>query len=615
MKRDPTPSLRLHLAIILLSAALISFQLEQMQLLAIVQWHHFAYLIISVALLGFGAGGTLLALCRTALLRHMDWLLPALMFACAVSMALALPLSREITSRFDICLLFIEPRQTGLLLLSQTIYLLVFFLGALPLGLLFINFSARINSLYCANLIGSGIGGVTTVALMYFLLPQQLPALTALLPWTAGILVISSPRRMPLLAAGACTLILITAVLFNPPHLRPSQYKDISRTLDLPGSKIIANRPSPYGLIELVTAPALRYAPGLSLTHEKEVPTVSAAVFSNGDWFGAMSREKSSFLQATTAALPYAMGKRDRVLVLQAGTGTDILQALENGATKIMGVEPQQTATAIMAEREHTENAISLHHPLVQRSSLTPRTWLALHREAYDLITLPTVGSFGGASGLFALQEQYLLTKEALLELWNHLTPDGMLRVSAWLDSPARNALRLTATIAETLEEVGMDAQQHVAAVRSWNMITFIVKRSPLTHDDCEQVRSFCRRLQFDPTLLPELQEPERIGYHVPADPYFLANLDSLFSPARRQELYGSYDFNLRPVSDNHPFFSQFLRWRTVPLLIQLFGERNLPFLELGYLIVLISFVQITLAAVLLILLLFYALACLAAAD
>jgi hypothetical protein len=601
VKRDPVPPLQLHLAIILLSAALIAFQLEQMQLLALIQWHHFAYLIISVALLGFGASGTLIALYRTSLLRHMEWLLPVLMFACAITMALALPLSQGISSRFDICLLFVEPGQAPLLLLNQCIYLLVFFLGSLPLGLVFIGLSRRINSLYCANLIGSGIGGISAVALMYFLLPQQLPALTALLPWAGGILVIPRPRPTPLLVMGALALAVITAALSHTPHIQSSQYKDISRTLDLPGSKIAASQPSPYGLIELVTAPALRYAPGLSLTYEKEVPTVKGAVFTNGDWFGAMSSGQPSFLHATAAALPYAMGKRDRVLVLQAGTGTDIIQALENGAKEIMAVEPQQKATTIITDLHVTTSP--LRHHLVKRSSLTPRTWLALHREVYDLITLPTVGSFGGASGLFALQEEYLLTREAFLELWRHLSPDGMLRVSAWLDSPARNSLRLVATLAETLEEAGVDAHQHVAAVRGWNMITFILKRSPLSNDDIAEVRSFCRRLQFDPTLLPDLQAQERVRSHAPADPLFFDNLDSLFSPASRRELYSSYDFNLAPVNDNHPFFSQFLRWRSLPHLIQLFGERALPFLELGYLIVLVSFCQITLAAFVLILL------------
>ncbi len=603
MSSEPAPTLRLHLALLLLSAALIAFQLEQMQLLALVQWHHFAYLIISVALLGFGASGTLIALCRTILLRHLEWLLPVLMFGCSISMALALTISRDMTNRFDICLLFVEPGQATLLLLSQCIYLLVFFLGALPLGLVFIGFSSRINSLYCANLVGSGIGGLSAVALMYFLLPQQLPALTALLPWAAGILVISRTKRLPLHAGGALTLAVIAVVAYYPPQIHPSQYKDISRTLDLPGAEIAANQPSPYGLVQLVTAPFLRYAPGLSLAYEGEVPTVSGAVFTNGDWFGPVSSGDSSFLRATAADLPYAMGKRNRVLVLQAGTGTDIIQALENGAEKIMAVEPHQRATMIVARQHGTTDGDPLHHPRVQRSSLAPRTWLALHRERYDLITLPTVGSFGGASGLFALQEQYLLTREAFFELWHHLSPDGVVLVSTWLDSPTRNSLRLAATIVETLEEVGVDAHRHLAAVRGWNMITFVVKRSPLTRRDIEQIRSFCRRLQFDPALLPGLQSQERERFHTPADPLFFENLDSLFSPAHRRELYNSYDFNLRPISDNRPFFSQFLRWQSIPHLINLFGQRTIPFLELGYFIVLISFGQMVVVAILLILL------------
>lgn len=602
MKRDPDSILRLHLSLILLSAALIAFQLEQMQLLALMQWHHFAYLIISVALLGFGAGGTFIALFRTVLLRNLEWLLPALMFACSITMALALPLSQEITGRFDIALLFVEPGQTVLLLLSQCIYLLVFFLGALPLGLVFIHFSNRLNSLYCANLVGSGIGGIIALSLMYFLLPQQLPALTALLPWAAGILVISNPYRRSLLGGGLLTLALIAAVAYSPPHIQPSQYKDISRTLDLPGAKVVTDQPSPYGLLQLVTAPPLRYAPGLSLAYEGKVPTVSAALFINGDWFGAVNSGETSFLQASAAALPYAMGKRKRVLVLQAGTGTEIILALKNGAEKIMAVEPHEKATTLVDSFHSTRAEDPLHHPLLLRSSLAPRTWLALNRERYDLITLPIVGSFGGASGLFALQEQYLLSREAFLELWNHLSPDGVLLVSTWLDSPTRNSLRLAATIAETLEEAGVEPLKHLAAIRGWNLMTFILKRSPLTNSDIEQVRNFCERLQFDPALLPGLHVQERTRYHTPADPHFFDNLHRLFTPAQRRELYSSYSFNLHPVRDNRPFFSQFLRWQSIPHLINLFGERTLPFLELGYLIVLISFAQMGVAAILLIL-------------
>ncbi|MCL7488839.1 MAG: hypothetical protein M8357_11785 [Desulfobulbaceae bacterium] len=602
MNGDALSLPRLHLALVLLSAALIAFQLEQMLLLGFVQWHHFAYLVISVALLGFGAGGTLIALFRATLLRNLPWLLPLLMFDCAIMMALAMPISKNLISAFDIGLLFVQPGQAGLLLAGQFVYLLIFFLGSLPLGLVFIHYSSRIGSLYSANLFGSGIGGIAAVFLMYFLLPRELPALTSLLPWAAGVLVIPRGRPLLLLIAGV-SLVPVGAVIVDPPAIEPSQYKAVSRALDLPGAGVVANRPSPYGLVQLVSAPALRHAPGLSLTYEKEVPGLSGAVFSSGDWFGPVREGDWSLLNASASFLPYALAGRNRVLVLQAGTGMDVIQALENGAGKVVAVEPHQRAVEILFSPEVEAGSGHFRDPAVDLSHLYPRTWLATDKELFDLITLPVVGSFGGTSGLFALQEQYLLTLEGFREMWDHLAPNGILRVSAWLDSPSRNSLRLAATIAETMARLDVDYRSHVAAVRGWDMITFIMKRSPFTPEEISKIRAFCTRMQFDPVLLPGLEEHERRQYHFSPDRSFSDNLDSIFSPTRRPELYREYEFNLQPVTDNRPFFSQFLRWQSIPHLVRQMGQHTVPFLELGYVLVLVGFVQMVLAAGLLILL------------
>src|SRR5688572_27352971 len=85
---------RLLLSLGILSAAIIAFQLALMQILSVVQWHHFAYMVISVALLGFGAAGTVLALFRQWLLKRIHLLLPALMIGCGITMALVVYLSQ-----------------------------------------------------------------------------------------------------------------------------------------------------------------------------------------------------------------------------------------------------------------------------------------------------------------------------------------------------------------------------------------------------------------------------------------------------------------------------------------------------------------------------------------
>src|SRR6478736_4013766 len=50
-----------ELVLLLVSASVLSYQVILVRAFSIGQWHHFAYMVISIALLGFGASGTLLA--------------------------------------------------------------------------------------------------------------------------------------------------------------------------------------------------------------------------------------------------------------------------------------------------------------------------------------------------------------------------------------------------------------------------------------------------------------------------------------------------------------------------------------------------------------------------
>ena len=73
----------LGLAVSLVSAAALAYEILLTRLFAIIQWHHFAYMIISVALLGYGAAGTMVTLLRTRLEQR-----PALVFASAAAVTM-----------------------------------------------------------------------------------------------------------------------------------------------------------------------------------------------------------------------------------------------------------------------------------------------------------------------------------------------------------------------------------------------------------------------------------------------------------------------------------------------------------------------------------------------
>ncbi len=589
----------------LLSAALIALQLALMQSFAISQWHHFAYMVIAIALLGFGTAGTLLALSRPWALRHAPLLLPLLLFACALAMALASGRAPTLFGRFDTYLLPYEPLQALWLLAVILLLSLPFLLGALVIGILFIAQAERIGLTYFANLFGSGLGGLLGLALLSGFAPERLPALLALPVLIAGLVLLPS-RHRSLQGLAILSLGTILFGLAHPPELPLSQFKDLRRALDLPQSRTVARRHDPYGQVQAVTSPAPRFAPGLSLDYRGEIPP-GDLLFSNGDAFGFVPRasypDSARLLDATPQGLPYAVARPQSVLILQAGTGLAAAQALNRGAKRIVAVEPHRAALELL-RTEYPESAgVFFARPEIRLFAAEPRTWPAVDRERYDLIVLPTVGTFGGGAGVMALHEQHLLTKEAFAEFWRKLTPDGLLCLTAWLDHPPRAPLRLAATLAEFLESAGIaDPSRHLAAARGWGTVTYCLKRSPLTPEEVANAREFCRRWSFDPLLLPGLTTAERQHFHQLPDSTLFTLLDGLLFGDRRK-IYRDYLFDLRPAEDERPFFSQFLRLKTLPHLKRLFGEGALPVVELGSLVLVATLLLTTLAAVVLILL------------
>ncbi|MEK7250224.1 MAG: spermidine synthase-like protein, partial [Bacteroidota bacterium] len=302
---------KLLASVTLLSVALIAFQLVLMQILSIVQWYHFAYMVISVALLGFGASGSLIALAREWLLKREEYLLPLLMTLCGAAMAVAVRVSQSDAIRFDSYLLFVEGGQVRRLVLTYLTFFVPFFVGALALGLIFVRHVDRIGSVYFANLVGSGAGGLIALALLWLFMPQQLPSLVALLPIAAALFIIPSRQRSLLVLMAAVIAALAFYCIASSPQLNISDYKSIRRTLNLPDAKVVFERSSPHGLVQVVSSPALRYAPGLSLTYKDSVPSC-AIVFNNGDWFGPLvaATVGVQVLRSTTLSLPYMLKPR-----------------------------------------------------------------------------------------------------------------------------------------------------------------------------------------------------------------------------------------------------------------------------------------------------------------
>lgn len=593
---------RVGLGIGLVSGALIAFQLALMQIFSITQWYHFAHLIISLALLGFGASGTLLAFFRERLVRRFETVYPALLLLTAAMMALAPLVIQTDLLRFDTYLLFSDRRHLVRLALTCLFLLLPFFFGALAIGLSFVRYGRDIGKLYFANLLGSGLGGLLALVLMWLISPAGLPAVLAILPLMGGF--VGRAHRQSRLLFWLCLILL---VFMNVDDLRlvRSEYKSIEKTLLLPDAEVVSRAYSPYGLLEVVSTPALRYAPGLSLTYQEAIPP-RLGVFNNGDGLGVFlpkpEQDSASILQYTTNALPYLIQQPEKTLILGSGTGEQLSLAVSYQTSGIDAVEPNRLLVALMREEFADSTNHLLDDPAVDIHLLESRTFVQGSQTSYDLIQLPVIGSFFGSSGLNALEQRYDLTREAFGELWKRLSPDGLISVTCWMDYPVRNPLKILATLADLLEVEVEEKEKHLAAIRSWSTVTFVLKKSAFTQAEDSTIREFCGRMFFDPLLLPVQGEFEREHFNQLDDPWFFEAVDRLVTGSA-DSLYSDYAFRIQPASDDQPYFFQYLRLKSLNQLNQLFGEQTVPFLELGYVVVWLTLLLVVAASLAFILL------------
>jgi SAM-dependent methyltransferase len=604
-----------RLSIALISASALADEILLMRLFSISQWHHFAYMIISLALLGYGASGTFLALAGTRLQAQFraSYVINCVLFG---SSALLCYLAAQQVG-FNPEEVLWDPQQPVKLLAVYLLLALPFFFAANCIALALSRYRQHISRVYAADLFGAGLGSLGIVVLLFVFMPDTSLKITSALALAAAAvawweLQAEAPhtrrwgRAWPLLLLPLLPLLL--PATWTTPLISP--YKGLSQTLQIGGTQIIAEHSSPLGLLSVVESPLLplRYAPGLSLQASSEPPP-QLGVFTDGDAMTAITRYtgKSAgleYLDQLTWALPYHLNQPERVLVLGAGGGSEVLQALTHDASAIDAVEmnPQM---ARLVSRDYADFAGRLYErPEVKLHIAEARGFIAGSRDHYDLIQLALLDSFAASSaGLYALSENYLYTVEAVAEYLRHLNPGGYLVMSRWIKLPPRDALKLFAISVEALKRAGVqDPGQRLVLIRGWQTSTLLIKNGPVSATEIAALRTFCAQRGFDVGYYPGMAAVEANRHNILRQPYFYRAATALLG-TEPQTFLQQYKFDLTPASDDRPYFFKFFKWQALPELLALRGQGGLPLLESGYLILVATLVQALLVSVVLILL------------
>lgn len=596
----PRPPPPLLIAVSLVSAAALSYEILLMRLFSIVQWHHFAYLTISLAMLGYGASGTFLTLAR-------PWLLPrfglafaanAGLFGCAAVLCFAI--ARKVP--FNALEILWNPGQWGHLVLIHTLLIPPFFFAANCIGISFQRYPNTLGRVYAADLWGAGSGAVAIILLLFLWFPAGVLAAVGGLGFIAAALGWYGLGLRPragwavLLAGGP---LLGLALHWSGMPLQPVEYKSLSQSLRVAGAERVAERSSPLGLLSVVRSPIVpfRYVPGLSLLSPTPVPE-QLAVFTDGEgmtaihrWDGA--RESLAFLDYVPSALPYhLLPANPRVLVLGAGGGGEVLQGIYHRAARIDAVELNPQLAALVT-RDFAGFAGELfRRPEVRLHEAEARGYVAATPDRFDLIQLSLLDAFNtSSSGLYGLNESYLYTVEALQAYLAHLRPGGYLALTRWVHLPPRDEAKLFATAVESLRRSGMDASRRLAWIRGWQTSTLLVKNGELTESDVAGLRRFAGDRSFDLAWYPGGTAAESNVYNLLKRPYFFEIAEALLGSGAR-DFIERYKFDIRPATDDRPYFFHSFRWPLLAEALGLRGAGGLALLDLSYPVLLATLIQ-----------------------
>ncbi len=589
MKREPG----ILLLIFLTSLATLAFEVLLTRAFSITLWYHFAFMVVSIAMLGCAASGSLLAL-FPGLRRHdlMGWY--------TLALAATLPGGFFLANLvpFDPVRLTWEPLELLHIIPIYLFLALPFFCTGLVITTAFSLSSEQAGLIYGADLVGAGLGSLGVLPLLGILPPEQAVLFLALVVTAAAGS--SGGWRLRglacLLALPLLSLLVLRPVVIQP---RISPYKGLETALRYPGAQQIDTRNTPFARIDTFRSPAVRYAPGLSLRYLERLPEQIGISVDGGEVnavTSALDTAALAFLDNLPAALPYAMGNRRDVLALDPMGGLPVLMARRHGAQAVSAVE--STPALLEVIRDEFSRFSGNIYGGESRTGLG-RSWLAGGGRRFDLIDITLQGAL--PSGAFGIGEDYRFTVEALREYLGHLTDTGVLAVNLFILPPPRTELRILATMATALEEMGeKEASRNLAAIRSMGTVTIVAKRTPLTPDEIASVRSFSRDRRFDLAWLPGASEGESNRYVRTRDTDYFRAFQAILSPTERGRFFSDYLFDVRPVRDEAPFFSLHLRLDKLREIYRAMGDKWQYFLEEGYLLAAI-FLQVATIGILLV--------------
>ncbi len=602
-------------AVFLLSLSSLTFEILLTRFFSISQWNHLSFMAISIALFGFASAGTFLNIIASVKkywethLRLNIWINGCLILYAGSAVGSFLALNQI---PLDFFRLPLEYLQVLYLFIIYLLLILPFFFTGLLVSLSYALLPQKSGFIYFAGMAGSACGAVIPAILISRFSEGQIIILTSVFPLVLvfwGRFFIDNyhrPTNLNALFRPATHVLIslaimgIAAILLIPGNkslisASPSPYKSLSQTLLYPDTLITQTSTDLRGRVDTVKSPYIRFAPGLSIKYEGDLPN-QWATFRDGDnqfvLYNLPSDRNSYFVRSSLTYAGYLLRPfPEHVLIIQTNGGVAIPCAISSNASKITIVE----------QNPHIARIVRDHYalPVVNQN---PRTFLSVSHQRFDIIHIDNWGY--SLPGSAALNQEHLFTTDAFQSYLNHLTPHGLLVISRKLLLPPTDTIRLWATAFESLSAIGnKNPENHIAMLRNWDSFTLLVSPTPL--QDAETIISFAQDFNFDIVYQKNISFKKANQYNLFDQPYHyneIKRLASAYKSGQEKKYFNDYPFDVSPQSDHRPFPNRYLKWSRLKQIYQSMGSRFYTLFLSGEITVMVVFFEAFILSIMLLL-------------
>ena len=533
-------------------------ELALTRIFSVTMYYHFAFLAISIALFGLSASGVAVYLTRLRM-AHVDT--RRLLATCALAHGTATLVSLACLVRIRIGLNYSPANLVGMI----AIYLLAtlpFFTGGSVVSVAFARLTERINLLYAADLIGAASGCLLLIPLLNGLGAPGVVMAAAVMAMIAALCFAQTHDRLRISVAA-----LILLSLAGGAQLAGAAPFDVRDTKGHEGDRVLFSKWNSFSRVAVYDRSHGDWS--LSSTYRGPRP---ASLFMDIDSAastpilkGSGSLTDAGYLRYELTAFAYGLVHRPggfTALVIGPGGGRDLVSALVFGARHVDGVEINPIiAGDVMLDRFRDYSGNIYANPHVSIHVDDGRNFVRRSRDRYDVIQASLVDTWAAtAAGAYTLTENSLYTTEAFEEYLDHLNDGGVLTITRWVF----DGVRLVSLAQAACAARGLDAASRLAIVRHDRVATFILKKSAFTPEEIDELLQRARELDFSVLYAPGLPPPAIIN-----DPIEMvrtgtstADYHRLIVAPDRQRFLAQYPLDVRPTSDDRPFFFHTTRLR-----------------------------------------------------